>query len=576
MAERSAGADAAYDRAFAAFQEGSYDVSRQWVLEALARDASHPRARDLLARLDAVRRPSRPASFPQSPAGSSARPGGSGPEVVSTDPTVLISRASRAPVNEPIAPTVMVRRDDPARRRPDDDPFAPPAPRYTGVSEPTVIAQRSAAQPPPPPGSGAAPSPRPAAGGAALGWRERWFGTRTAASRTAAGGSLRGVGVAVAAVAAAALLLFAGIAAVRWLWPSGQVLTVTRPTGGTITGPGVNCGTRGSDCTTTRPNGDPVELIPQPDDGYVFSGFFGDCAPTGRFAMTAARTCGAVFNRVAAPEKPVVFLLSIIKPVGGTIIGAPDILCGTDGATCSAQIPSGQPVTLRFSADNGYTFGTFTGDCSPQGETTMTAARTCGATFIQTQTTVANREPGPRPMPRPTPRQTRPATEPTPATGASTPAPPPPVTAPVPPPAPAPDTTQAPPPGPVEKPITAEDHAKNEIEQLVNAYCQSLETLDPKRVQKWFPLAQMGELRDEFRQYKSLRCTITSPPKYDRLDAIGAGGAQLKFGMKQEIQMRSGGAPVVLETIVTMVTSRANFQSPWLIDRVRHEPKPKN
>jgi hypothetical protein len=124
--------------------------------------------------------------------------------------------------------------------------------------------------------------------------------------------------------------------------------------------------------------------------------------------------------------------------------------------------------------------------------------------------------------------------------------------------------------------MSAEDHAKNEILQLVTNYCVALESLQADRVRKLWPLAPVGTLRDQFHEYKSLRCTITSPPKFDRLDASAAGGAQVKFGMKQEIQMRSGGAPDVKETIATMVVSRLNFQSQWLIDRVRHDPKPKD
>jgi hypothetical protein len=45
--------------------------------------------------------------------------------------------------------------------------------------------------------------------------------------------------------------------------------------------------------------------------------------------------------------------------------------------------------------------------------------------------------------------------------------------------------------------------------------------------------------------------------------------------MKQAIQMASGGAPATKELMVTMVVSRRDFQSPWLIDRVLYEEKPK-
>jgi len=81
--------------------------------------------------------------------------------------------------------------------------------------------------------------------------------------------------------------------------------------------------------------------------------------------------------------------------------------------------------------------------------------------------------------------------------------------------------------------------------------------------------------RELFRQYKSLKCTLAGPPEYDRLDASPAGGAQIKVGMKQQIEMKSGGAPKVLETIATIIMSRMSNQSPWLIDRLQHVPKPK-
>ncbi|MGH9408426.1 MAG: InlB B-repeat-containing protein [Vicinamibacterales bacterium] len=577
MSDWSAGPDMAYERALAAFQEHSYDVSRQWALETLAQDPSHARARELLARLDAVRRP--PQSAPSAPSprpGSTPRAGAS--EVVSIDPTVLINRASHGPITEAIDPTIMVRRDDSARRRPDDDPFAALPSRSAAVSDPTVVIDRSQLPLPPP----RAPAPPPRRTVAAVGWRERWFGGRgrgrgaaPARARTAGAGSLRGVGVAVGAVAAAALLLFGGIALVHWLWPSGQVLTLTPPTGGTIIGPGLKCGTRGTDCTTTRPAGDSVELTPEPDDGYVYSGFTGDCAPMGRISMTAARTCGATFNRIADAAAPVTFPLTIMKPIGGTIIGAGGggILCGTNGNTCSANLPSGAPVTLHPDADNGYTFLSFTGDCSPQGDTTMTAGRSCGASFAPTSTPVANVIPRERPMPRP--RPAKPADSAPPA--AAVVLPPHPVTPPVPPaPSPAPDASVATSTDKAAAPITAEDHAKIEINQLVTNYCLAYQTRDPKQVRTLFPLAPMADLRQQFGEYKYLRCTITSPLKYDRLDASAAGGAQVEFGMKVEHQAQTGGSTDVYEMIVTMVVSRPDFQHKWLIDRIQAVPKPKN
>ena len=57
--------------------------------------------------------------------------------------------------------------------------------------------------------------------------------------------------------------------------------------------------------------------------------------------------------------------------------------------------------------------------------------------------------------------------------------------------------------------------------------------------------------------------------------ASPAGAAQIKFGMKHVIEMKTGGAPKTQDMIVTAVLSRIDLRSPWLIDRVVVEQKPK-
>jgi hypothetical protein len=580
------GADAAYDRALAAFQEKSYEVARRWVLESLAHNRQHAGARALLARLDAARAATSPFHA-----------AASGSEVVSTDPTILISRAS-GPAPEAIEPTVMIRRDDPRVRPGDTDPRVvmppiPPRARSRSLSEPTIIAQ---------PKSRATTSPRSKSsfslGGAlqSLGERLQRTGNKQRSSSTgqarSTGSSLstpaaRGTAIAIGTVAVGALLVWMLFMTIRWIWPAGQVLTITKPTGGTITGPGVKCGTGGSQCSTTVTTGEPIELATEPDKGYVWTGFTGDCAPAGRTTMNAARTCGAMFGPVVSggmSAAPATFRLTITKPTGGTIVAAGGILCGTNGSTCSADIPSGVPIDLVGNADDGYQFDQFTGDCPSTGKTMMTAAKTCGATFIPSAAPI-NRGTGPigppiatAPRPRPQNPPSSPSSGPTPAptptnqpsgTGPTNPS-----GTPGPTPLP-PQPSPIGPDGPAKAPTSPEEHAKQEIGQLVKNYCAALQTLKPASVRSLFHLDNERDLKAQFKEYRSLKCSLTSQPEYDRLDAAAAGGAQLKFGMKQAIQMASGGAPKEQETIVTMVVSRKDFQSPWLIDRVSHEVKPK-
>ena len=134
--------------------------------------------------------------------------------------------------------------------------------------------------------------------------------------------------------------------------------------------------------------------------------------------------------------------------------------------------------------------------------------------------------------------------------------------------------------GPNEKPpevtYSAEAHAKKELESLPKRYCAALETLQPDRLKDVFPQVNVASHKELFRQYKSLRCTVTGAPEYERLEATNpAGFGQLKVGIKQEIQMKSGGAPTVQELVYTMVVSRLAFNSPWVIDRLQVAPKPK-
>jgi hypothetical protein len=548
--------------------------------------------------------------------------GGRDPEVVSVDPTVLITR-SEDPPGEVIEPTVVITRGYPPARSvqtdqtvvlPSPNPRPRPAPERAPDRTSDATARMRAPERPPNPKP--APPPGRRSGWPAFAWFNRG-GSRAQRppGRTAAGGfsgwspGARGAVLVVGALVVSAIAVFAFFRAGQWFLPSGQQLTLTRPVGGTLTGAGLECGTRATECTTRRPKGEFIEFTATPDAGYQLSGYTGDCAPMGRMAMSQARTCGATFEPVNLPPPLPSWVLTITPPTGGTIQAAGDIECGALGSRCSSTLPEGVPVKLYARADTGYSFLQFTGDCAPNGETTMSAARTCGASFAQAA--VVNASPGPAPQVGGPRRQTSgplgssapSSTLSTPGPGgAGTPATPNPGAS-----GGSPSGAQAAPssseasrpsqsspssgtpstqegPGPVTvapgappppPPITAEAHAKNEIVGVTKEWCAALQSRQAARVRKIYPLVPESLIRD-FKQYKDLKCTVgAAPPEFDLLNASPIGAAQVTFPMKEVVEMQSGGAPKTLDLIVTMKLSRKGQDNPWLIDRVEAVPKPK-
>jgi hypothetical protein len=618
--------EATYARAMAAFQEGSFDVARRLIGEILIDDPGHAGARALKTRVEARMSSAASGRPGQTPAPGAFRSTSAGrgniPEATSVDPTILIDRASSSfQPPEYIEPTVVVRREDleshvaPARQMAPPPPMPPPgrpARSAAPAPEPTVLIppkKRTVTADSPSPGGFLGPFWQRITGAGAPAPRR----SSTAGRRTATGfwtPTTRGAAMVLGGLVVASLLVVGVIALVRWVWPGGYILTITKPVGGTITGDRLQCDTRGSDCTTT-PSTETVELQTVADSGYVFTGFTGDCAPSGRVAMTQPRTCGARFEPIGSSiPTPVTWPLTILKPTGGTIVGASGLICGVLGSNCSVTLPDGEAVTLTVEAATGFEFLQFTGDCNAKdGTTTMTSARTCSATFAPAANPRAADIPRPQidrprvpvragadPIAPRTPSTTPPAIasgQPLPSAqgsgsgGGSAPSPGPTPGTPAGPPgsgtAPAPAGPTGLATGPAgagtEKPpeaaITPEAHARREIEQLVKSYCGAMETLQPDQLKKFYPQVDVALHRELFRQYKSLKCTLAGPPEYDRLDASPAGGAQVKVGIKQQIEMKSGGAPKVLETIATIVVSRMSNQSPWLIDRLKVEQKPK-
>ena len=158
-------------------------------------------------------------------------------------------------------------------------------------------------------------------------------------------------------------------------------LTVTPPTGGTLTTAGINCGVGGATCSATFASGFQVTLTATAASGYTFGSWGGSCSPNGSTTMTQNRTCSATFNPTGGGGGGTgPYTLSITSPTGGRITTA-GINCGLGSTTCSTQYFAGFPVALTATAGAGYTFGGWTGDCASNGTTSMTQNRTCGAVF---------------------------------------------------------------------------------------------------------------------------------------------------------------------------------------------------
>jgi serine/threonine protein kinase len=368
------------------------------------------------------------------------------------------------------------------------------------------------------------------------------------------------------AAAAAALVVIAllGVVILRVIsGPSGHELTITRPTGGSILSRGVSCGTLGSDCTVTRPDGEAVELQAQPDEGFVFAGYTGDCAAGGRTIMSEARTCGARFDRI--PEAPAAEqrALTITPPKGGTIV-AMGITCGTQHAECAASFAHGSEVKLDVLADAGYQFVRYTGACAPDGATVMTEPRTCSALFTRSLVEA----------PRPKPPVSAGGIPPPVATGPKREAEPPP--SPIGRGAGESDNVRASdgdagglrPASPTGPPPSPPAIAKDAIKKTLNAYREAYSQMDEAGIRQVFPSVP-ASIRDQLRQLKSVEFVFTGEPEYQELN-LPNGIATVVIGVKRADQPRVGRAQT-LEGPATIKLHRLGLDSDqWVIDQVRY------
>ncbi|MFO7691655.1 MAG: InlB B-repeat-containing protein, partial [Vicinamibacterales bacterium] len=158
-----------------------------------------------------------------------------------------------------------------------------------------------------------------------------------------------------------------------------------RPTGGVVTGGGLNCGTGGTACSVTFASSTPITITATADTGYAFTGWGGACSGTSTtttVAVDSAKTCTAAF--ALSGSAPTAYALAVSPaPLNGTVSGG-GLTCGAGGAVCQVVVASGTSVTLTATSTSGYSFTSWGGSCSGTSATTtvlMSASRTCSATF---------------------------------------------------------------------------------------------------------------------------------------------------------------------------------------------------
>ena len=584
--KREVRAEAAYQRALMAQCVNAPESARRYALEALAEDPTHAGVQTLLTLLE--RRPAAPlvtqAATPLAAptvVNTSAERSPSGTAVNTTadrspSGTVVNTTADRSPggtvanTTADRSPSGTVVNRTPVRT------VVGPRTSASRDSQPTVIIPASARQAARKPAASASPAakPRPNAP-SPKGQPLRDAFDRLWRSDPAVGKRPESPWIRYRWPALAALLaLVAGIVFLVATRGGGaeQLLTITRPVGGTLRGPGITCGTRGSDCTVSRPTGDPIELTPEPDADYAFGGYTGDCAPGGRTIMSRPRTCSATFTKVESTPAAVAGSTQVITitpvPTGGTIEGL-DIICGTKGTACSAKYPDGVTADFHPTADPQYTFMGFVGDCAPLGHTQMIGPRTCSATFSLTSE-VSKAPPIKAPPPVKTPVVAQPGS---PATAQQSPpdaaappqsarraSPPPPVVG-------VGDKPAAPPP-------TPEEFAKGKIQETLKSYCAAYEAMNPAAVQQLYPKVNMRTLKEELNRskFRSVRCTF-GDVVFTSIDPE-SGKATVEAPVKhvfEHTSLTEKPTPQELDATITLV--RLGPRAQWQIEEASYRPK---
>lgn len=396
-----------------------------------------------------------------------------------------------------------------------------------------------------------------------------------------------------AVVASAAALLIASVVGlVIWEpWATRHDVRIRPAEGGTVRGPGLECGAGANDCTASFRAGEALSLEVRPDPGYVLHEYTGDCAPMGQLIVRGPAECGATFERtglnITVPGTQM--LLTIVPPDKAQVVGQ-NISCGSGQKQCDAQFAPGTVIQLQASGLPGVIVRGFTGDCDSTGRVVMDGPKTCAVVIVGEQPIVAGAAGEDRRPPVSTVSEPRPPGKAGPTDGK----PPGPSTAPSQAPNSSNNSVPAGPPGtpPGDGPSSSagdrqldsaetkkgpdhivqfEERARDAIKDLLPRYLDAYNKLSYSALKTVYVNAP-DDIRKRLEGYRSMEYVFDGDPKYLVLDADEkSGAATIELKYKQTVDLRVGKPQKVEGTVVLQAYRGANGD--WVISGEKMTPK---
>jgi len=142
--------------------------------------------------------------------------------------------------------------------------------------------------------------------------------------------------------------------------------------------------------------GTQVTLTANPDDGFQFGAWSGDCEaedPTCTFTLDASKQITLTFQAATDPSDDVTLTVDKGGNGAGTVTSTPG---GIDcGAVCRASYAEGAAVTLTAVAAEGSSFAGWQGECATENSTTCTLNVTADQTLTALFTLKNDEQPQP-------------------------------------------------------------------------------------------------------------------------------------------------------------------------------------